>query len=135
MIIKKYIVIILGFSQHVNIEVIKVANIKNVTINEPFFKGHFPDNPVMPGVLILEAMAQAGCFLLLNRVDNPRKKYVYFSAINNSRFKALVIPGDQIIFEAKLIKYRLGTVKLHGKAFVDDKLVAESEFMATVVDR
>ena len=89
----------------------------------------------MPGVLILEAMAQAGGFLVLNSIDNPETKLMYFTGINKSRFKKIVIPGDQVHFEVKLEKFRLGTCKIHGVAKVDDKLVAEAEMLASVVDR
>ena len=112
-----------------------VHAIKNVSINEPFFQGHFPGQPIFPGVLILEAMAQAGGFLVLNSIDNPETKLMYFTRINNSRFKKTVIPGDQIHFEVTLDKFRLGTCKIIGTAKVDDKVVAEAEMMASVVDR
>jgi len=112
-----------------------VKAVKNITISEPFYDGHFPDDPIMPGVLILEAMAQAGGFLLLNSIEEPNKKLVYFTAVDNARFKKAVIPGDQLILEVKLIKFKLGTCKISGKAFVDNKLVAKSDLMATVVDR
>ena len=112
-----------------------VHAIKNVSINEPFFQGHFPGQPVMPGVLILEAMAQAGGFLILNSIDNPETKLMYFTGINKSRFKKIVTPGDQVHFEVKLDKFRLGTCKIIGTAKVDDKIVAEAEMLASVVDR
>ena len=112
-----------------------VHAIKNVSINEPYFQGHFPGQPIFPGVLILEAMAQAGGFLVLNSIDNPETKLMYFTRINNSRFKKTVIPGDQIHFEVSLDKFRLGTCKIIGTAKVDDKVVAEAEMMASVVDR
>ena len=112
-----------------------VHAIKNVTITESFFQGHFPNEPIMPGVLILEAIAQAGGFLLLNTIENPEKKLIYFTAVNNARFKKLVIPGDQIFFEVQLLKFRLGTCKIYGKATVNNQLVASSEIMATVVNR
>ena len=112
-----------------------VHAIKNVSINEPYFQGHFPGQPIFPGVLILEAMAQAGGFLVLNSIDNPETKLMYFTGINNSRFKKTVIPGDQIHFEVSLDKFRLGTCKIIGTAKVDDKVVAEAEMMASVVDR
>ena len=112
-----------------------VRALKNVTINEEFFQGHFPDQPVMPGVLILESMAQAGGFLLLNTVPNPETKLVYFSAVNKARFRQAVTPGDQIILEVELLQLRLSTCKLGCKAFVDGELVAEAELMATIVDR
>lgn len=112
-----------------------VHAIKNVTITEPFYQGHFPGQPIMPGVLILEAMAQAGGFLILNSIKNPETKLIYFSAVDKARFKKPVIPGDQMYFEVSLLRFRLGTCKIEGKAFVDDKLVATAQIMATVVDR
>ncbi len=112
-----------------------VKALKNVTINEPFYQGHFPGQPVMPGVLILEAMAQAGGFLVLNSIKNPETKLMYFTAVDKARFKKSVIPGDQIYFEVSLLKFRLGTCKIEGRAFVDDKVVAIAQMMATVVDR
>ena len=112
-----------------------VHAIKNVSINEPFFQGHFPGQPVMPGVLILEAMAQAGGFLVLNSIENPEDKLMYFTGINHSRFKRTVTPGDQVVFEVKLDKFRLGTCKIHGIATVDGVQVAEGEILASVVNR
>jgi len=109
--------------------------IKNVTINEPFFQGHFPNQPVMPGVLILESMAQAGAFLVLNSVEDPMKKKMYFSAVSKSKFRVPVIPGDQIRIEMALKRIRLGGVRLQGKAYVGEKLVAEADLMANIVDR
>ena len=112
-----------------------VHAIKNVSINEPFFQGHFPGQPIFPGVLILEAMAQAGGFLVLHSIKNPETKLMYFTGINKSRFKKTVIPGDQIHFEVSLDKFRLGTCKIIGVAKVDDNIVAEAEMLASVVDR
>ena len=112
-----------------------VHAIKNVSINEPYFQGHFPGQPVMPGVLILEAMAQAGGFLVLNSIENPEKKLMYFTGVNQSRFKKTITPGDQIIFEVKLEKFKMGTCILHGIASVDGVQVAEGEILASVVDR
>jgi len=114
---------------------IEVHAIKNVTYNEPFFQGHFPKQPIMPGVLILEAMAQTGGFLVLNSIPNPETKLMYFSGINNSRFKKTVVPGDQILFEAKLDKFRMGTCKISAVAKVDGEVVCEAEILASVVDR
>ncbi|MAV15349.1 MAG: bifunctional UDP-3-O-[3-hydroxymyristoyl] N-acetylglucosamine deacetylase/3-hydroxyacyl-ACP dehydratase [Flavobacteriaceae bacterium TMED121] len=108
---------------------------KNVTFNEPFFQGHFPNQPVMPGVLVLEAMCQAGCFLVLNSVENPMGKNMFFSSLSDAKFRHPIIPGDRLRFEMKLVKFRLGTALLDGKAYVDDKLVAEGLLKATVVDR
>ena len=113
----------------------KLTAYKNVSINEPFFQGHFPNQPVMPGVLVLEAMCQAGCFLVLNSVDNPMEKNMFFSSLSDSRFRHPIIPGDQLRLEMVLEKFRLGTALLVGKAFVEDKLVAEGKLKATVVDR
>jgi len=109
--------------------------IKNVSINEPYFQGHFPDNPIMPGVLILESMAQAGAFLVLHNLEDPLKKGMLFSAVEKSKFRAPIIPGDQIILKMKLLKFRLGTAKISGEAYVDNKLVAEAILLASVVDR
>ncbi|MCF7800630.1 MAG: bifunctional UDP-3-O-[3-hydroxymyristoyl] N-acetylglucosamine deacetylase/3-hydroxyacyl-ACP dehydratase [Candidatus Marinimicrobia bacterium] len=113
----------------------KIIAVKNVTLNEPFFQGHFPGKPVMPGVLTLESMAQAGGVMLLNAIDDHDGKLVYFSAADNVRWRKLIEPGDQIIFEVDMVKYRLGTAKIHGRAFVDGELVMEADLMAAVVDK
>lgn len=112
-----------------------IIGVKNVTINEPFFEGHFPGQPVMPGVLIIEAMAQTGGILLLNGVENPGDKLVYFMSINNAKFRKPVVPGDQLIFELKLINRRNKIAVMSGKAYVDGNLVAEAEMSAAIVDR
>jgi UDP-3-O-[3-hydroxymyristoyl] N-acetylglucosamine deacetylase / 3-hydroxyacyl-[acyl-carrier-protein] dehydratase len=112
-----------------------VSAIKNVTINEPFFQGHFPGHPIMPGVLIVEAMAQAGGFLLLNTVANPEGKVVYFLGIDGVRFRRPVLPGDQLRFELKMVSYRRGVCKMTGETFVGDTLVCEAEMLAQVIDR
>ena len=108
---------------------------KNVTINEPYFQGHFPGKAIMPGVLIVEAMAQSGGFLLLHTVKNPKKKLVIFSRINSAKFKKMVQPGDQILFDIELLSYKMNSCKLSGKAIVNNEVVAEAEFMATVTDK
>lgn len=113
----------------------KVVAIKNVTISEPFFQGHFPGHPIMPGVLILEAMAQSGGVLLLNAIDNPQTKVVYFMSIDNAKFRKPVVPGDQLRFELEMLSFRRNTCKMKGKAFVGDVLVSEADFMAMVIDR
>ena len=113
----------------------RVSAIKNVTINEPFFVGHFPDHPIMPGVMILEAMAQAGGILLLNAIDNPQSKVVYFMSIDNAKFRKPVTPGDQLRFELEMISFRRSACKMAGKAFVGDDIVASADFMAMVMDR
>ena len=113
----------------------RVRAVKNVTINEEFFQGHFPEQPVMPGVLILESMAQTGGFLLLNTVPKPSTKLIYFTAVDKARFRRSVTPGDQLLLEVDLLHLRLNTCKMAGKAYVDGDLVAEAELMATIVDR
>ena len=112
----------------------KVVGIKNVTINEPFFQGHFPNHPIMPAVLIVEAMAQVGGVLLLSSVDEPEGKLVYFSGIDGARFRQPVTPGDQLRFELELVKLRRPICKMRGTAWVDGKLVAEANLMSSVVD-
>ena len=112
-----------------------IVGIKNVTINEPFFVGHFEDNPIMPGVLILEAMAQVGGILFLNIVENPQDYWVYFLAIDNARFKRPVIPGDQLVFKLDLLQIRRGICKMAGKAYVEDKLVCEADLTASLVPK
>ena len=113
----------------------KLTAIKNVTFNEPFFQGHFPNQAVMPGVLVLEAMAQAGSFLVLNSVKNPMKKNMFFSSLSEAKFRHPIVPGDQLRLEMILEKFKMGTAFLVGKGYVDDKLVAEGKLKATVVDR
>lgn len=109
--------------------------LKNITINEPYFQGHFQNQPVMPGVLILESMAQAGAFLVLNSVDDPLTKNMFFSAVEKAKFRKPIIPGDQVRIEMALLKIRMNAVKLRGIAFVDDKIVTEAIIMANIVHR
>ena len=113
----------------------RVVGIKNVTFNEPFFQGHFPGHPIMPAVLIIEAMAQCGGVLLLNSVDNPENKLMYFVGIDKARFRKPVLPGDQLRFELQLIRFGGSVCKMEGKAFVDGDLVAEAELLSTVIER
>ena len=113
----------------------RIVGLKNVTYNEPFFMGHFPQRPVMPGVLILEAMAQAGGMLLLNSVDDPEKKLIFFMSIDKAKFRKPVTPGDQLIFELKMMRERGKTFQMSGEATVDGQLVAEAEFMAAIVEK
>jgi beta-hydroxyacyl-ACP dehydratase FabZ len=109
--------------------------IKNITINEPYFQGHFPNQPVMPGVLILESMAQAGAFLVLNSVENPLSKNMFFSAVEKAKFRKPIIPGDQVKIEMELLKIRMNAARLKGTAYVDGEVVTEAIIMANIVDR
>ncbi|MBL0060269.1 MAG: bifunctional UDP-3-O-[3-hydroxymyristoyl] N-acetylglucosamine deacetylase/3-hydroxyacyl-ACP dehydratase [bacterium] len=113
----------------------RVVGIKNVTRNEPFFNGHFPGHPVMPGVLIVEAMGQTGGVLLLNSVEKPETKVVYFTGLENVKFRKPVTPGDQIRFTVEMLLFRRGICKMKGTAHVDETLVAEAEMTAAVIDR
>jgi UDP-3-O-[3-hydroxymyristoyl] N-acetylglucosamine deacetylase / 3-hydroxyacyl-[acyl-carrier-protein] dehydratase len=113
----------------------RIVGIKNVTINEPFFMGHFPGHPVMPGVLIIEAMAQVGGLLVLENVENIEEKVIYFLGLDNVRWRRPVTPGDQIRFEVELTKVRGATVRMKGVGTVDGQLAAEAEMMARIVDR
>jgi UDP-3-O-[3-hydroxymyristoyl] N-acetylglucosamine deacetylase/3-hydroxyacyl-[acyl-carrier-protein] dehydratase len=113
----------------------RAVGIKNVTINEPYFAGHFPEHPIFPAVLILEAMAQTGGMLLLSTVDNHQGKLVYFMGIDKARFRRPVLPGDQIRFEMEMLRLSKMGCKMRGEAFVDGELVAEAELMARVVER
>jgi 3-hydroxyacyl-[acyl-carrier-protein] dehydratase len=110
----------------------KITALKNVTINEPFFQGHFPGRPIMPGVLIIEAMAQAGGILAyLTGSVEQRNRLIYFMGIDKVRFRKPVVPGDQITLEAKILKFRSKAAKMSGIATVDDQMVAEAELMAS----
>jgi len=111
-----------------------VTAIKNVTVNEPFFQGHFPVRRVMPGVLVLEALAQAGGLMLLNTIDNPEKVLVYFTGLDEVRFRKPVIPGDQIRLEVQMIQFRLSMCKMRAVALVNDEVAVEANMMASLVD-
>jgi UDP-3-O-[3-hydroxymyristoyl] N-acetylglucosamine deacetylase / 3-hydroxyacyl-[acyl-carrier-protein] dehydratase len=113
----------------------RIIGLKNVTINEPFFMGHFPGHPIMPGVLIIEAMAQVGGLLLMDSIENPEEKIVYFMALDNVKWRRPVTPGDQIRFEVEVLQIRGRTAKMKGVGTVDGQVVAEAEMMARVVDR
>jgi len=110
----------------------KVIALKNVTINEPFFQGHFPGNPIMPGVLIIEAMGQAGAVLAAKSLEQkPNRTVIYFMGMDKVKFRKPVIPGDQVVFELKFLKQRAKVFKMAGMARVDENVVAEAELMAT----
>jgi UDP-3-O-[3-hydroxymyristoyl] N-acetylglucosamine deacetylase/3-hydroxyacyl-[acyl-carrier-protein] dehydratase len=113
----------------------RVVGIKNVTINEPFFAGHFPGHPIMPAVLIIEAMAQCGGVLLMNAVERPKDKLVYFMGIDNAKFRKPVRPGDQLRFELTLVRLKQRICKMEGKAYVHGDLVAEAELLSSIVER
>ena len=113
----------------------RVVAMKNVTFNEPFFQGHFPGRPIMPGVLIIEEMAQAGGVLLLEAVEEPEKKLVFFLSIDNVKFRQQVVPGDTLRFELEMLMFRRNTCKMAGKTYVGDKLVTEAELKAMIVDK
>ncbi|HEX4950888.1 MAG TPA: 3-hydroxyacyl-ACP dehydratase FabZ [Blastocatellia bacterium] len=113
----------------------RIVAIKNVTTNEPFFQGHFPGAPVMPGVLIIEAMAQAGAVLLFREVPDRENKLMYFASIEEARFRKPVTPGDQLRLEVEVIKYRRGYGKLSGKAYVDGVLVCEGVVTSVTADK
>ena len=113
----------------------RIVAIKNVTINEPFFNGHFPGYPIMPGVLVVEAMAQAGCILLLNEVADREKKLVLFSGIDGAKFRRPITPGDQLRLEIEVISFRSRGGRMEGKAYVDGKLACEATLTCAVVPR
>jgi len=113
----------------------RVVGVKNVTINEPFFQGHFPGHPIMPGVLIIEAMAQVGGMLLLGAIEDPQSKVVYFTSLNNVKWRRPVKPGDQLRFELEVLQVRGLMCKMQGVAKVDGEVVAEAEMGAMVRDR
>jgi beta-hydroxyacyl-ACP dehydratase FabZ len=113
----------------------RVVGIKNVTINEPFFQGHFPGHPIMPGVLLIEAMAQVGGVMALKSDPNPLNKVIYFMSIDKAKFRKPVVPGDQVRFELDLIKMRSTIRTFKGVALVDGVVVAEAEMMAMIVDK
>ena len=111
----------------------KIIAIKNVTINEHYFQGHFPGQPIMPGVLMIEGMAQAGGMLLLKKDENMGK-LIYFGGIDGVRFRRAVIPGDQLRFEVEVLKIRSNIGKMKGQTFIGRKLVCEAELVFSIVD-
>ena len=115
----------------------RIVGIKNVTMNEQFFQGHFPGHPIMPGVLIIEAMAQVGGMLLMSHFEdqNVEDKVVYFMSLDNVKFRRPVVPGDQIRFELEMLQFRGKTCRMKGAGYVDGQVVAEAEMMAMVTDK
>jgi 3-hydroxyacyl-[acyl-carrier-protein] dehydratase len=113
----------------------RIVALKNVTINEPFFQGHFPDKPIMPGVLIVEAIAQAGGLLLLTEVPNRDEMLMVFTGIEKARFRRPVMPGDQLRIEVEVRAWRVTAARLEGKAYVDGKITAEATVTCRLVPR
>jgi 3-hydroxyacyl-[acyl-carrier-protein] dehydratase/UDP-3-O-[3-hydroxymyristoyl] N-acetylglucosamine deacetylase/3-hydroxyacyl-[acyl-carrier-protein] dehydratase len=111
-----------------------IAAIKNVTANESFFEGHFPEVKIMPGVLIVEAVAQAGGILLYHSLPEPAKKIVVLSRLHNVKFRKIVVPGDQLRLEAEIVKARARFATIRGRAIVDKEIVVEGEISAAVID-
>jgi 3-hydroxyacyl-[acyl-carrier-protein] dehydratase len=117
------------------LEEMRVVALKNVSANEPFFNGHFPGMKVMPGVLIVEAMAQAAAVLVLNRVPDRENKIVFFASITEAKFRRPVVPGDQLRIEVEFLRLKPSVAKVQGRATVDGQVVAEAEIVATLSDR
>ncbi|HEY3174624.1 MAG TPA: 3-hydroxyacyl-ACP dehydratase FabZ [Candidatus Polarisedimenticolia bacterium] len=110
----------------------RAVGIKNVSINEPFFNGHFPGNPIMPGVLIVEGMAQVGAALLLSSIADRKDKLIYFTGIDKCRFRRPVVPGDQIRYELKVLRLKSQVCRMWGDAYVDGQLAAEAEILSAM---
>ena len=119
----------------VELEEDRIVGIKNVTVNEPFFVGHFPDFPVMPGVLILEAMAQVAGVLVLKSIPDRKSKLVLLASVEQAKFRRPVLPGHQLRIEMKVTKRKASVAKMYGQATVDGVLVAEAELMCKLADR
>jgi UDP-3-O-[3-hydroxymyristoyl] N-acetylglucosamine deacetylase/3-hydroxyacyl-[acyl-carrier-protein] dehydratase len=113
----------------------RIVGLKNVTINEPFFQGHFPGHPIMPGVLIIEAMAQVGGILLMGQIEGYESKVVYFMSLDNVKFRRPVKPGDQLRFELDMLQIRGMVCKMRGVAKVDGEVVCEADMAAMVRDK
>jgi len=113
----------------------RIVAIKNVTVNEEFFAGHFPDHPVMPGVLVIEAMAQAGGLLLMHDVPDRENKLIFFTTINKAKFRRPVVPGDQLRIEIDILRLREVFCKQSARALVDGQLVAEAVLSSAMMDR
>jgi 3-hydroxyacyl-[acyl-carrier-protein] dehydratase len=113
----------------------RLVAIKNVTINEPFFQGHFPDYPIMPGVLVVEAMAQAGGIIMMYELEDRTSKLVVFTGIERAKFRRPITPGDQIRIEVEVLSFRMRAGRIHGRALVDGKLACEATLTCQVVPR
>jgi 3-hydroxyacyl-[acyl-carrier-protein] dehydratase len=113
----------------------RIVGIKNVSANEQFFQGHFPGAPVMPGVLIVEAMAQCAAVLILRDIPNREEKLFLFGGVDKARFRKPVIPGDQVRLECEILQRRSNSVRIHGTATVNGELVAEAELLSVMVER
>ncbi|MGH7446705.1 MAG: 3-hydroxyacyl-ACP dehydratase FabZ, partial [Longimicrobiales bacterium] len=113
----------------------RIVGIKNVTINEPFFQGHYPGHPIMPGVLIIEAMAQVGGLLIMDTIENIEEKVVYFMSMAGVKWRRPVTPGDQIRFEVEILQMRRQVCRMRGTGYVDGHIAAEAEFTAAIMDR
>ncbi|MDI3547052.1 MAG: 3-hydroxyacyl-[acyl-carrier-protein] dehydratase [Halanaerobiales bacterium] len=113
----------------------RVVGIKNVTMNEEFFQGHYPGHPIMPGVLIIESMAQVGGFLMMQSLENPEEKLPFFAGIDKARFRRPVVPGDRLRIEVEIIKLRGRVAKVSAKGYVEDEIAAEAELMFAIDDK
>ena len=113
----------------------RIVGLKNVSLNEPFFQGHFPGNPIMPGVLIVEAMAQCGGVLALRAIEDRERKVVLFTSIDDCRFRVQVTPGDQLRLELEILRQRGSVIKMQGEAYVGDRLAAQAVLMCSIADK
>ncbi len=113
----------------------KITGIKNVSINEPHFQGHFPGQPIMPGVLIVEGMAQCAGVLMLRRIEHPESKLVFFASIDKVKFRKPVVPGDQIRYEIEITRFGGKVCRFKGNTYVEDQLVCEAEMLASIMDK